>query len=554
LLLLSASFVLGVIAQQLKQSAILGYLVAGTILGPMLFSKQIVAGVAELGVSLLLFSIGLEFSFRRLKRLGAVALGGGTLQVTGTLALFALLALVVAPPVEALLMGAMVALSSTAVVLRILVDRAQIDSIHGRNALGILLLQDIAVVPMMLLVSMLGQGGNAADIGGKIMGTLVAAAGLMVAFYVLFYQLIPKFLQSRGHFANREMVLLLTIIVALGSTWAAHSLGISPAMGAFVAGMMIAESPFSVQIRSDIGSLRTLFVTLFFTSIGMVAEPAWFIRHAGSVFLIASVVFVGKTGIIFVICRLFRVPVLSALATGIALGQIGEFSFVLASTAHQGNLLGPEVFPMIVSVTILLMFLAPYMVAHAEPLAHFLLRLVKPGYQKLEIAAQGAVEQGHNIYIIGFGPAGREVANALVRQNMAPAVVELNPRGAQAAREMGLEVHLGDARSQEVLEHSGMASTCMVVVTVPDPRTAEDTVKSVRQVAPGAAIVARSRYNVASVELSKAGADLVVDEETMVGRELAREIRSMMEGDSAMALACSLAGSATAAENRVDRA
>ncbi len=541
LLLLGASLVFGAIAQQLRQSAIVGYLVAGTVLGPLLFNPSAVSSVAELGVSLLLFSIGLEFSFRRLRRMGAIAIGGGTVQVLATWALFGLLAALLYSRIEAFVLGAVAALSSTAVVLRVLADRAEVDSVHGRNALGILLMQDIAVVPMMLMVSMLGAGGGTAGIGVQIAKTLAAAVSLVAGFYLVFYQLVPRFLQRRGHFANRELVVLLTIVSALGSTWTAHALGISPAMGAFLAGIMIAESPFATQIRSDIGSLRTLFVTLFFTSIGMVAEPAWILRHLAPVAFFAASVLVFKTAVIFSVCRLFKVAALPALATGIALSQVGEFSFVLAAAARQEALVGSGLFSMMVSVTILLMFLAPYTVAYAEPLAVFLLRRLRPGYRPAAAAPADPAER-FPVFLIGYGPAARGVAEALARRNMRPAVVELNPGGAERARQAGLPVFLGDARSEEVLAHAGIAGTCIAVVTVPDPRAAAAVVENVRRLSPEAVIVARSRYNVSTWEIEAAGATRIVDEEIMVGRELAGEVEKLIAAEGRNPLVCALSG------------
>jgi CPA2 family monovalent cation:H+ antiporter-2 len=186
-LLLGTAFVLGAVAQRLKQSAIIGYLLAGMLMGPLLFNTQAVEDVAELGVALLLFSIGLEFSFGRLKRLGRVALGGGSLQVVITMAAFALGFFLFKPLSQALVLGAIVALSSTAVVLRVLVDRAEIDAVHGRTALGILLLQDIAVVPLVLMVTIMAHGGKAGEVIFSIARTLAAAGGLVAVYYLLFY-------------------------------------------------------------------------------------------------------------------------------------------------------------------------------------------------------------------------------------------------------------------------------------------------------------------------------------------------------------------------------
>jgi len=187
LLLLGSAFVLGALAQRLKQSAIIGYLLAGTLLRPLLFNTAAVTDVAELGVALLLFSIGLEFSFSRLKSLGKVALGGGGLQIVLTMIAFALAAFLFKPISQALTLGAIGAMSSTVVVLRVLVDRAEVDSVHGRTALGILLLQDIAVVPLVLLVTIMSHGGEAGEIIRSILHTLAAAGGMVALFYLLLF-------------------------------------------------------------------------------------------------------------------------------------------------------------------------------------------------------------------------------------------------------------------------------------------------------------------------------------------------------------------------------
>jgi len=212
-LLLTMAFVMGAIAQKFGQSAIIGYLMAGAVVGPLLFNTEAVEQVAELGVALLLFSIGLEFSFSRLKQLGPIALVGGSLQVIISLGCFAFLFSFFIDLSAAIALGAMAALSSTAVVLRVLVDHAAIDSVHGRNALGILLLQDVAVVPLVLLVTVLTQGGGVEEVAVHLGKTVGGTFILVVLFYLIFYQLVPRILMAQGLFANRELVVLLAIII-----------------------------------------------------------------------------------------------------------------------------------------------------------------------------------------------------------------------------------------------------------------------------------------------------------------------------------------------------
>lgn len=540
-LLLGSAFVLGALAQGLKQSAILGYLLAGTFLGPLLFNKQAVVSVAELGVALLLFSIGLEFSLRRLKSMGAFAIFGGMLQVLLTLAVFTVLFKIVFPLAVSLALGAMVSLSSTAIVLRMLVDRSEIDSSRGRNALSILLLQDIAVVPLVLGVTLLSRGGNLTEVVLQVIKTIGAAAGLVLVFYLLFFHLIPKMLKTTL-FANRELVVLLTIVLAVGATWASHALGLSPALGAFLAGILLAESPFAVQIRSDIGSIRVLFVTLFFTSIGMLANPVWFLGNWPKVLLWLGLILIGKTLIIYMVSRLFKMGHRISLATGITLAQVGEFSFVLAAIAESGGLISADVFALMISVTILSMFLAPYMVSCAEPLVASLFRSSHSAHQHPKATSQqSAMDCARRTVIIGFGPAGQEVASALQAEGYTAEIVELNPASASKATEKKLTVHIGDASSGDLLEHFGLGDAGMVVITIPDPRTARNIITMIRHIAPDAKIIARSRYHLASADLHKAGADITVDEEQTVGINLAREALTVLQEGQIAAMACALA-------------
>jgi CPA2 family monovalent cation:H+ antiporter-2 len=524
-LLLAAAFVLGATAQRLKQSAIIGYLLAGTILGPTLFDRQALSHWGELGVALLLFSIGLEFSFARLKRMGSLALLGGSLQVTVTLAVFALVFSAQHAIAPAVALGEMLAVSSTAIVLRTLTDRAEMDSVSGRAALGILLLQDIAVVPLVLSLTVMSHGGTAGEIALKIGQTAAAAGGLVALFYGLFYHIIPRLLMRRGLFVDRELVVLLAIILAFGSAWAAHSLGLSPAMGAFLAGMLLAESPFASQIRADVGSLRTLFVTLFFTSVGMLADPAWFLANWIEVISWLAVVFLGKALIIFGIGMLFKMSPVYALAAGITLAQIGEFSFVLANEAKIGGLIDEHVFSLAVSVTILSMFLAPYMVTFARPAARWIIgRLTLGMRQRVGPMDEQVRKPQGGVYIVGFGPAGRKVARALLELGIQPHVIELNPRSVKAALRMGLKVHLGDAAHADIITHAGIQGACVIVVTVPDPRTAKRVLQNIHALSPSSSVIVRSRYHIATPELWELGAAFAVDEENVVGSELARQV------------------------------
>ncbi len=542
-MLLGGAFFLGALAQRFRQSAIVGYLLAGAIVGPLLFNAEIVNQSAELGVSLLLFSIGLEFSLNKLKSMGKLAFGGGTTQVLGTMGLVAGVLYFKTGMAQAVTVGAIVALSSTAVVIRILVDRSEIDSIRGRACLGFLLLQDIAIVPLVMMVSFISPTAAGVNFGFHLLKIFIAVVGLAVVYYLLLYHAIPFLLSSRALFADRELTVLLVFSVGIGAAWSAHAVGVSPALGAFVAGMLLGESPYATQIRADIGALRTIMVTLFFTSIGMLAKPMWLLLNLPWVLLVAGGIFILKVGITFSACRLFGLPTRQALGTGFSLGQIGEFSFVLAAAALNGGIFDTAAFNLIVSVIIVLMFAAPYMVGHAEQLADRMLALIvkKPSLRE-ESGTQIDSPPTNRVLVIGLGPAGLQVVKGLLAHQMTPVVIDVNPQSRGVAKTLGVDLNLGDAGHEEVLTHADLRDICMAVVTVPDPKTAIRIIGLLRQLKPSLAIIARCRFNRYKLDLTTAGADVVVDEEFSIGDQLIAAITGQRGEDSDLAFACRLVG------------
>jgi CPA2 family monovalent cation:H+ antiporter-2 len=307
--------------------------------------------------------------------------------------------------------------------------------------------------------------------------------------------------------------------------------------------MLLGESPFAAQIRSDVGPVRTLFVTLFFTAIGLLMDPAWLLHYGGVALAAVAGIIVLKTLIIFIIGRLLRMAPRYALAAGLSLSQIGEFSFVLATTARQGGLITEGIFALVVTANIFSLFAAPYMVAYALPLADAVLgRLRRRG--KAPSAPASAEEKPHSpaVIVVGYGPAGREVSSALRDNGLAAEILELNPAAIERGRGDGVPVHIGDATSTEVLAHAGVGQAQAVVVTVPDPGAARDITAAVRSLAPQARILVRSRFQRGCPEITAAGATTVVDEETTVGRLLAQEVLISLELGQDAALACALSG------------
>jgi CPA2 family monovalent cation:H+ antiporter-2 len=533
LILLGAAMLLGGLCERIKQSPLVGYLLAGVLLGPnalnVLPSYESVYTIAELGVALLLFTIGLEFSWRRLLSVGRVAAGGGTLQVLITGILATLLCRLAGVDIRAAIaLGAMVAMSSTAAVVRVLASRAEIDTVHGRNALGILLLQDMALVPLALLVAALSVGGGVLQVGWAMLRAVGLASVLAAALFLVVSYALPRLLSTQTAVRNRDFSILLAIVTAAGASWLSHALGFSPVLGAFVAGMVLAESPFATQIRADIVPLQTLFVTLFFSSIGMFSNPAWVAEHWAVLAGAVAVIVFGKTVVTAVAVRLVGGQPGQALATGVVLAQIGEFSLVLAVVARDGGVIAADHFDLAVAALIVTLFLTPYLAALAPRLATAVRWRRALASVTAEHPAVAEGPRGH-IVLVGFGPAGQRVAETLMAEAGPPIlVVDLNTANLALAESYGLTTTVGDIRREEVLERMHVHAAVAIVVTVPDPGTSRQIIQRVRSYAPDALVVVRSRYHVHRWQLEVAGAHAVVDEEDEVGARVAMEARRVL--------------------------
>jgi CPA2 family monovalent cation:H+ antiporter-2 len=534
-LLLGTAMLLGALFERLRQSAILGYILAGCLLGPgalnLISGESALHVVAEVGVALLLFTVGLEFSLKRLLAMGMTAIGGGMLQIAVTTVVFAVIGLLAGPSArEALALGLIVAPSSTACVMRLLRDRAETDSVHGRHAMGILLLQDLALVPMVVLMTAMGRekplSGMAADIAIAV-GFFILLAAL---FYLTSVYIVPRAMSAAALLRNREILILLATVMALGAMWAAHLLSVSPALGAFIAGMLLAESPFAAQIRSDIGTLRVLLVTLFFASVGMAADLPWIARHWVEVALATFMVISLKAAIVWAILRAFRKPAAQSVATGICLAQIGEFSFVLAAIGHAEGAVSAQLRQLMVSASVGTLLLTPVLVAAAprvgRRMAELAARMRRSAAAPTELAGSDdpiEVLRDH-VVIVGFGPAGRSVAGALGDAGVPFVIVELNPDTVAEARREGMRAELGDFTQEDVLEHVHATRARAVVVTIPDHAAALHAVAVAHAVAPEVPLIVRSRYHRYVRDFTDAGATFVIDEETQVGSFLGKSL------------------------------
>lgn len=523
---LGAALTFGLLLARLGQSPIIGFLLAGVLIGPyglgLLRAVSAVRGMAELGVALLLFTIGLEVPWQRLRALGPRGAMAGVLQLAVTALAAALIAVALGLSTrEGVVLGLVIALSSTAVVFRVLADRAEIDSVPGRVTVGILLAQDVAVIPFLLLVPMLAGTGAEAGAVQELAGVGLRGVLLVAGVLIVGRTLVPALLAAAAAARQRDLFVILALIFCLGATWAAHAVGLSPVLGAFVAGVVLADTRFAAQMRADMGTLRIGFLALFFVSIGMLADPVWLLRNAGAVAGVILAIVIGKMLLTGLVVRSLRFTTHTALVSGLALAHIGELSFVVAEQAVSQGVIGDELFKLVVSAAVVTLVLAPYFIGGSGLLARWLTLRAAGGVLPVQpSSAPGGAPAGH-VIVVGCGPTGLQVISALKGVGTPHLVLELNLRSVDQARERGIDIEYGDASHEEVLRHAGVEAALALVLTVPDPSTAGAIAAAAKTIRPDLPVVARARYARYARQLAESGADCVLDEEHLMGQRLA---------------------------------
>ncbi|EPR44668.1 sodium/hydrogen exchanger [Desulfovibrio sp. X2] len=518
-----------------------GYLLAGILCGPhglaLIRDPHSIELLAELGVVLLLFTIGLEFSVKRLATIKRLALGGGTVQMLATAALGIVVLLVLWPNLllrQDVFIAFLASLSSTAVVLKLLKDRGEADLPHGNAALGILIFQDIAVVPLMLLTPILAGTGGGGFLGvAEDLLLLLAKAGLLVGLTLLLTQrLAPAVLTRVARTRDRELFLMAVAALCLGVAFLSWKLGMSLALGAFLAGLVIAESDYGHQAVAVVMPFHDLFMSFFFISVGMLLDLHFMAANIGIVLLTALLLSAGKslTGTAAGLAAGLGLP--AALLTGLSLFQVGEFSFILAQGGVAAGLLPVEAYQIFLAAAVLTMIATPFVMSAGVRMARALRRTRLPGLlagHGLATPPEGTERlQGHLI-IVGFGPGGRQMAQAAELWRLPYVVVEGNPDTVRAEREAGRPIFFGDATSEHILEHAGVTRARAVAVTISDPAACRGIVFAVRDLAPEVLIVARTPYLGDVAELRRLGADEVVAAEYEASAEvLARVLAAFL--------------------------
>jgi CPA2 family monovalent cation:H+ antiporter-2 len=518
-----------VLTQRLKVATVVGFLLTGILIGPrglsLIGQPASVSALAEVGVVLLLFAIGLELSLARIIRLGRVVLLGGGLQLAGTLVVIGLVALALAVPArQAVLFGALAALSSTAIVLRVYADRAELDTPHGRVVIAILLFQDLCVVPLMLVVPLLaGTGAGAKAAALRMAVALVVTAALVLVGRVA----IPRVLERVAAFRNREIFTLSIVVLGLGAAYVTASVGLSLALGAFIAGLVISESPYGLQALSDVLPFRDTFSGIFFTSVGMLLDVGFVVHHPLLVLGATVLLLALKTLVASAAIRLLRRSVQVSVMGGLGLAQVGEFSFVLAAVASPVGLLNVDSYQLFLGVSVLSMILAPFVIQAARPVGLWAERLSggMPVVFRTHRAEAGPPLNDH-VIVVGYGLSGRNLARVLRSAEIPYVILEQNGPVVRQAKLEREPILFGDATRHEVLERVGIHRARVIVFAISAPADERRGVAVARHLNPGIAIVVRTRYVREIEELERLGADQVIPEEFETSLEIfARVLR-----------------------------
>ncbi len=519
----------GLLARLAGVPTLVGYLLAGVAIGPFtpgfVGDQASIGQLAELGVIFLMFGVGLHFSLRDLWKVRHVAVPGALGQTAlATLLAYGLTRAWGWTPSASLVLGLAISVASTVVLLRGLMDTGQLHSRPGAVAVGWLVLEDILTVLLLLVLPALASTGGGFD-GRVVLVALAKAAAFIAVMMLIGSRVVPWSLLRIAHTGSRELFLLLALSVALGIALASAALfGVSLALGAFLAGVVVKESPFSHQVGADLLPFREAFAVLFFVSVGMLVDPAYVVRHAGAVLALLILVVLGKALVAALICLALRQPLRTALVVAAGLSQIGEFSFILGLAGVKLGILQAEQYALILAVSLVSITLNPLMFAAVAPVERVLGRWIRragrgPAPGPVEtLAAQG----GGHVVVVGCGRVGSHVVGVLGQVGVPRLVIESDASAGQDLRRQGLAVLFGDAASSEILEHAHLPKARALVVTIPDESAAALVVAAARRLAPDLPIVARAATLAGVRHLAELGAQEVIHPELEGGLEVLR--------------------------------
>lgn len=519
-----AAFIGGLIAHRIKQPLIIGYILAGVVVGPHTGGIAVsdvheIEMLAEIGIALLLFALGLEFSFKELKPVRKIALIGTPVQILLTIGFgFAVGQLMDWPWRQSLWFGALISLSSTMVLLKTLESQGRIGTLSSRVMIGMLLVQDLAIVPMMIILPQL----NNPKAGLPILGVAaVKAMAFLLGVFFIGTKVLPYIMKTIAHWNSRELFLLATTAMGLGIGYGTYLFGLSFAFGAFIAGMLLSESDYGYQALSDILPLRDIFSLLFFTSVGMLFDPVFLLDHYQKVLVLVILIMIGK-GIIFAgVSKSFGYGNVIPLATAFGLSQVGEFSFVLARVGVGTESITQDFYILILTTVVITMFLTPFVASLTAPIYTLWNRWKKPFvYQTMNLPKTGLKD---HIIIAGSGRVGRHIADVLLRIDVCFVMIEMDSRRVDSLKQKGIPILFGDAAQEVILEAANIKQARLLLITTPANIVSRAIVTQVKKIRPTLRIVVRSQSLEQIKGFEKKGVYHVVQPEFEAGLEFTRQ-------------------------------
>lgn len=505
-----------IILYRVKIPSVVAFLIAGLIAGPaglgLITNEESISFFAELGVIFLLFTIGLEFSVSRILKSRRYVLIGGLTQVITTIIIWTVLMQVTGMDIaHAFFWGMLISLSSTAIVMKVLADRMEVDSPHGRATLGILIFQDLIVIPMVMVTPVLaGTSDPDVSLAKLVIGSVV----IVSVVYIASRYVVPALLLHAARLKNREMFLFIVMGTCLMVAYLTSEFGLSMALGAFLAGIIISESEYSTHAMSSILPFRDLFTSFFFISIGMIFNVNYFLNNplviAELVLLVIGVKYAAGT----IAALLAGLAPRASVMTGISLAQVGEFSFVLATTGTSLGFFAQDQFQLFLDVSVVTMGVAPILMGLsgriAAPLSSPLCRIMPNREQSPDIQEQRPED---HIIIVGYGLNGKNVARSADIAGVPYRIIEMNPDTVREEKAKGKPIMFGDAAQGEVLKKAGISKARVLVIVVNDPFGTQQVVQTARMLNPGIHIIVRTRYMGEVKTLMELGADEVIPEE-----------------------------------------
>lgn len=499
--------------ERFRLPGIAAFLVVGALIGPngfaLVSTPERVQGLAEFGVIFLLFEIGLELPLHELQRLWKTALLSGLLQVLLTTACATAIAMQLGlTAVQALVMGGLIAMSSTALVVNILSKRREINAPHGKYAVGILLFQDLCIVPMLVMVPVLN--GEVALAPLPIALLIVKTLAGLVAIYVVTRIIFPWLLNHVAQLRSLEVFSLVAFALVFGSAVGAAQLGLTLAIGAFIGGLALNASPYAHQVLAEILPLRGVLLGIFFTAVGMLFDPAVALQQwSGVLAYIGAVIALKALLIGLVLHFLLRQTLRTALLAALALAQTGEFSFVLAATAHDAELIDTNLRQIFIAGSIFTLLVTPFLIQLAPWIAN---RITQETTEDSEARDDGGALRDHAI-VVGFGLVGKSLVRVLQASQIPCVVIESNPHLVQQAKAAGITIFYGDATRTSILKLAGVDRAKIVAIAISDSLAMRRCIAMTKTLAPNTKIVARTHYIAEIEELYARGANIVVAEE-----------------------------------------